>query len=116
MPRGDRTGPDSRGSRTGRGLGYCSGYNLPGYARGPGMGRGFGWGRGRHWRYAPTYGAPIYGTRTLPPIISAIQMTPENQLDVLKQEENYLKSEMDRIEQIIKNVTKRIGELENNKS
>ena len=47
---------------TGRGVGYCAGYDIPGYAdlgpdfsrgrggRGPGMrGSGRGW---RHWRYA----------------------------------------------------------------
>ena len=66
MPGGDRTGPEGRGSRTGRGAGYCSGYPMPGYANsdiprfgrgfgfGRGMGRGFGrgfWGRGRgFWR------------------------------------------------------------------
>ncbi|MCF7946089.1 MAG: DUF5320 domain-containing protein, partial [Spirochaetia bacterium] len=27
MPRGDRTGPDGMGPRTGRALGYCSGYD-----------------------------------------------------------------------------------------
>ncbi|HHY81012.1 MAG TPA: DUF5320 domain-containing protein, partial [Thermoanaerobacter sp.] len=30
MPRGDGTGPMGLGPRTGRGLGYCSGYNVPG--------------------------------------------------------------------------------------
>ena len=36
MPAGDGTGPDGKGSRTGRGLGYCAGYDTPGYAKGPG--------------------------------------------------------------------------------
>jgi len=36
MPAGDGTGPDGKGSRTGRGLGYCAGYNTPGYTKGPG--------------------------------------------------------------------------------
>ena len=31
MPGGDRTGPDDLGPRTGRALGYCSGYPVPGY-------------------------------------------------------------------------------------
>ena len=64
MPGGDRTGPDGRGRLTGRGLGYCAGYESPGFMRGPPMGippeetdptywpigfrgRGFGRGRGR---------------------------------------------------------------------
>ncbi len=52
MPGGDRTGPMGEGPRTGRGLGYCSGADQPGYATpGPGLGRGWGrgWGRGRGW-------------------------------------------------------------------
>jgi hypothetical protein len=38
-----------QGSRTGRGLGLCSGYDFPGYAKGYGgeIGRGFGFNRGR---------------------------------------------------------------------
>ncbi|KUK37400.1 MAG: Uncharacterized protein XD67_1303, partial [Thermodesulfobacterium commune] len=31
MPWGDRTGPLGLGPRTGRGLGYCSGANTPGF-------------------------------------------------------------------------------------
>ncbi|HHE38598.1 MAG TPA: hypothetical protein ENL20_08510 [Candidatus Cloacimonetes bacterium] len=52
MPRGDRTGPDGMGPMTGRGLGYCAGYDSPGFTRGlprggAGYGRGFGRGFGR---------------------------------------------------------------------
>ncbi len=48
MPSGDRTGPVGQGPRTGRSLGFCSGYDSPGYTKGvgSGMGRGFGFGRG----------------------------------------------------------------------
>ncbi len=52
MPRGDRTGPAGMGPMTGRGAGYCAGYDRPGYANpwGGGYGgRGFG-GGGRGWR------------------------------------------------------------------
>lgn len=73
MPRGDRTGPWGMGPRTGRGMGYCSGYTWPGYmvpGAGFGFGRGMGMGRGRGGRragfgrffgfpYPPT--APFYG-------------------------------------------------------
>jgi len=50
MPRGDKTGPEGRGSMTGRGLGNCSGSGEPGYTagnRGRGFRRGFGGGFGR---------------------------------------------------------------------
>lgn len=47
MPFGDGTGPLGLGPRTGRGLGFCNGYNSPGFTKGAPMGRGFGFGRGR---------------------------------------------------------------------
>ena len=61
MPGGDRTGPLGLGPRTGRRAGFCSGYDVPGYANpvvgygrgfgfGRGWGRGFGRGRGFWWR------------------------------------------------------------------
>lgn len=40
MPRGDGTGPMAMGAGTGRGLGYCSGADAPGFAGAPGRG---GW-------------------------------------------------------------------------
>lgn len=76
MPAGDRTGPWGLGPRTGRGLGYCSGYGAPGSmhsgpgwgaggGRGRGFGRGMGWGRGfrrfglgRLWGYPYVPAAP----------------------------------------------------------
>jgi len=45
MPRGDGTGPRGQGQMTGRGAGYCSGSENPGYAN-PVSGRGFGMGYG----------------------------------------------------------------------
>lgn len=54
MPRGDRTGPAGMGSMTGRRMGFCAGYNAPGFMTpgycgagcGRGYGRGMGYGRG----------------------------------------------------------------------
>ncbi|MGD9963156.1 MAG: DUF5320 domain-containing protein [Thermoplasmata archaeon] len=70
MPGGDRTGPGGYGPRTGRGLGYCSGYDAPGFASprgfggrfggGFGRGRGYGRGFGRGWRFQAAYAPPIY--------------------------------------------------------
>ena len=62
MPRGDRMGPNSLGPMTGRGMGFCAGYDTPGYmnpssgygrecGRGFGMRRGFGAGFGRGYAY-----------------------------------------------------------------
>ena len=54
MPRGDGTGPAGLGPMTGRRLGYCAGYNRPGFLNagwgyGYGFGRGWGRGFGRGW-------------------------------------------------------------------
>ena len=48
MPRGDKTGPRGQGPMTGRALGFCAGYDSPGFTKGfgGGMGRGRGWGFG----------------------------------------------------------------------
>ncbi|MBN1626509.1 MAG: DUF5320 domain-containing protein, partial [Deltaproteobacteria bacterium] len=64
MPGGDGTGPNGMGSMTGRGAGWCAGFNTPGYAnsspvQGFGRGRGFyggrgGGGRGRRNMYYAT--------------------------------------------------------------
>lgn len=53
MPHGDQTGPMGQGPMTGRGMGYCAGYEQPGFANPgpgfPGRGAGRGWG-GRGFR------------------------------------------------------------------
>ena len=67
MPFGDNTGPMGAGPMTGRGLGFCNGFDAPGAYRGGGrmggrmrggwragsFGRGFGvgMGRGAGWRH-----------------------------------------------------------------
>ena len=63
MPMGNGTGPEGMGPRTGRGAGFCNGYDMPGaYNRGGfnrgagrrfnrGGGRGFGGGMGRGYGF-----------------------------------------------------------------
>jgi len=51
MPRGNKTGPLGEGPNTGRGMGYCTGNDQPGFANpqanwGGGYGGRFGGGRG----------------------------------------------------------------------
>jgi hypothetical protein len=47
MPRGDGTGPMGYGPLTGRRMGFCAGYDMPGFANAPGYGGlGRAWGRG----------------------------------------------------------------------
>jgi len=66
MPRGDRTGPSGEGPTTGRGMGYCTGNENPGYMnsfsnRGGGYGRRFqagpGYGRGGGFGFRGGYGS-----------------------------------------------------------
>lgn len=49
VPRGDKTGPQGKGPKTGRGLGYCSGSDKPGYEN-PNNRPRDGRGQGRGWR------------------------------------------------------------------
>ncbi|HOG64480.1 MAG TPA: DUF5320 domain-containing protein [Spirochaetota bacterium] len=103
MPRGDRTGPQGFGSRTGRGLGYCSGYNQPGYVTGGGAGFGGGYGfgggagfgggrrggRGRGWcAYYAAPAAPVYQP-------AAERDVLESRLDTLQRETAWIKSRLD---------------------
>ena len=62
MPGADKTGPEGYGPQTGRRLGYCPVYNVPGhikgyYGRGMGRGNGHGgYGRGFVRRPEPGFG------------------------------------------------------------
>ena len=119
MPGGDRTGPRRLGPMTGRGLGYCAGYDILGIARSPGMGFGRGWnpgrgfgygrGRGRGWGY----NAPIYTPNYIPYSSGIAQkISPENQLVMLKQEKEYLELEMKGMKSAITDISKRITDFE----
>ena len=111
MPRGDRTGPGGMGPMTGRGLGYCAGDDMPGYMNpAPGRGFGGGWGAGwrwRHWRHGaglPGWAGFGYGpVAPVPPVYAA--PTREQELDALKRQAEFFKSQMDA-------VNKRLSELE----
>ncbi len=122
MPGGDRTGPRGLGARTGRGLGYCAGYDAPGYAYGPGYGYGRGGGRGmawgygrgrgygRGWAYREPYYPPIMPTA--PVYASRIPLEPVDKLTMLKQEKTYLESEFKGISNALEDIAKSIEELE----
>ena len=113
MPRGDRTGPMGLGPMTGRGLGYCAGYNAPGYMHpGPGLGLGMGWGRGRGWRnrYYATgvpgwaragWGAgPWWGWGAAPAA------------PAVEQEQEFLKAQAASLQQQLDAIRARLAELE----
>lgn len=108
MPGGDRTGPQGYGPRTGRGLGYCSGYGRPGYAnppfrRGYGFfgrrGRGFGRGRGFWYRGVDQPVEPIDDPREA-------YLVPN-----IKDEKTYLQQAISDLEQELKNLKDRLTQL-----
>lgn len=116
MPFGDRTGPLGLGPRTGRAMGYCAGFGMPGSANpvpgrgGFGFGRGSGlrWsGRGRGWRcsYRATghpgwaragYGYPLYGP----------EFTAKDEINVLQDQADLLKKQLEDIQNRINTLEK----------
>ena len=120
MPAGDRTGPTGMGPRTGRGMGYCGGYDAPGWSHwGPGRrlydappayvggrGRGIrggrwggygGGGRGwRHWYHAT--GLPRWARWGPPPAWEyAAPWEPssrEQEIEMLRDEAEWLKDQL----------------------
>ena len=122
MPAGDGTGPMGMGPMTGRGAGYCGGYDAPGWAApGPGRGMGLGWGRGGAWGgrgggwrhrnwfyatgvpgwarsgYAPAWGAPPAGGM----YPYAAGPSREQETEFLRQQAEWLKEQLDAIGQRI---------------
>jgi hypothetical protein len=112
MPGGDRTGPWGYGPRTGRAAGYCSGFDVPGYANrtawtgaGRGLGRGRGFGRGRGWRNR-YFAAGLPGWA---PAVPPQAPDPEQELTALERQAKALSGELERI-------NKRLDELRKKES
>lgn len=102
MPFGNRTGPLGQGPMTGRGLGYCAGYNRSGYAY-PGLGRGW-FGRGRGWGRAG-YGYPAWDDwGYYPSAYPPAQPTAKEEMQILKEEAEILRKELADIESIIQDL------------
>ena len=109
MPGGDRTGPMGRGPGTGRAIGYCHGFDFPGYAKGSKRGMNMGGGFGG--RFAGGLGSnrgrgfsPYFHGRT-PGYPWMFSMNREDEVKMLKSEAEALKRSQQEIE-------KRLAELE----
>jgi len=96
MPRGDGTGPAGQGSMTGRAMGYCAGFNAPGFMNG-GFGRGFGRGRGFAWRARAMQVMPI---QQVQPVVATE-----------KQEKQFLEQELEVLKEETKEIEKRLKEI-----
>jgi hypothetical protein len=112
MPAGNRTGPMGMGPMTGRGAGYCSGYDMPGYAN-PSAGRAFrmGWGaggaEGRGWRHRNWYyatGVPGWARWGYAPSAAP---TREQETEMLKSQADWLKQQLDEIGQRLEELEKK---------
>jgi len=121
MPRGDRTGPNGMGPMTGRGAGYCAGYNVPGYMNpGPGYGAyGRGYGLGMAWRrgwggggrgrgFGAGYAYPVPPAPGYAPY--PVQPSADAQLQALKTQAEYLQSQLESINGQIANLAEQDDE------
>ena len=105
MPRGDKTGPAGMGPMTGRAVGFCAGYQVPGYMNpvggsgyggigrggrpwGGGRGRCFGGGRG--WMF----GAPLPANVTVEQELASLK----NQAALMEEQINATKSRIEELE------------------
>ena len=106
MPTGDKTGPAGNGARTGRGAGYCAGYEIPGYMhRGPRMGFARGMGRRRGFRRRASFYRPFpmwpyagFPGAYAPPA----PRSEEEQASALKAEENWLLERLEAVREQMK--------------
>ena len=99
MPGGDRTGPMGMGARSGRGRGYCTGFNradsAPGFAP-----RGYGGGGGRAGRFRLAAGRGGWGNPFFTGGRMAFGADPDRQLDdkaALERRSRDLQSELDAV-------------------
>jgi hypothetical protein len=106
MPRGDGTGPNAQGAMTGRGLGYCTGYNSPGFTKGPGMGLGRGMGgrgRGNRFRFFAT-GVPGWQVTPQQPLHPVQDKNTE--IKVLEQQKNAIEKQLENIKKKLEDLKK----------
>ena len=98
MPRGDQTGPNGMGSQTGRGAGFCAGYDTPGYANPTdcrrGMGRAWGGRRGQMIGFGHRgfsgHGGMRYAAYPVP-------YPPKEKEEMLKNREVWLQKQLEEI-------------------
>ena len=108
MPRGDGTGPNGQGQMTGRGMGYCVGFNTPGFMNG-GFGRGMRRGFGRGMGFGRGFGRGLsFRARAMQAVpIQQIQPTVITE----KQEKQYLEQELGTLKEEMSEIEKRLKEL-----
>ncbi len=114
MPRGDGTGPEGLGAMTGRGAGYCAGYDRPGYMNpavgGRGAACGFRGGRGRG--RGKGFRARRFARPAAPAARSAASSAQYADSETArKQEVNNLEQEKEMLKEELTAIENRIAEL-----
>ena len=113
MPGGDGTGPNGQGPMTGRALGFCAGFNAPGFMNpgfarvagfrrgfGRGLRRGLGLGRGFAWRAR-------FFQQLQPDFAEPAVITESEERQILQEELKALREEMQEIEARLKEIGKK---------
>lgn len=104
MPRGDRTGPLGGGQLSGRQLGLCADYDVPGYVQGNFFGCGSGrgrsraiGGRGMAFRSGAGRGGrlPVSDLDTVPTTSASEAAQLKSQMDGLEQALTALRRQLD---------------------
>jgi len=112
MPRGDGTGPAGMGPMTGRRAGYCAGFDQPGFAN-PAAGYGLGLGRGMRRGFFHHFGRgfrPHFGFYPMTPEYYGSPVQPAT--PSREQELGYLKAQATAWERELRELNRRIEELE----
>ena len=110
MPRGDGSGPNGMGPMTGRAAGFCAGFSVPGFANsasgrgGFGLGRGFG--RGFGGGFGGGRGSGVAANQYGGGMAFAQPAAPQQELDGLKGQAEYLASTLDEIKNRIEELEK----------
>ena len=108
MPYGNRMGPDNMGPMTGRGAGFCTGNNTPGYMnQGGGFGRGRGGGRAQRgggfgFRNQNFSSAPV----PAPFYPHGATGSAVDEAEVLKDQETYLEKQLKAVKDRISSLDK----------
>lgn len=109
MPGGDRTGPVGQGAMTGRSMGFCGGYDTPGFTKGFGQGAGRGAGMGRRGGFGRGFGSrrgagagmdvPAANTPWM-----GVGMSKRDEAKMLKAQANNLRDSLKSIEDRLKDM------------
>jgi hypothetical protein len=100
------------GPMTGRAAGYCAGYDRPGFAN-PGVGGGYGMGRGMGRGFRGGFGRGFGRGYGYYPVAPTYYGAPVNWNAPTKEQElEALKAQAASYEQGLKDINRRIGELE----